>query len=716
MVQLDVKYPDLNGDVQLPDEYVASAVRELRKNLEHAVSLEKELGRYGLHNLCPIEPDPDLEGESFARGYGISPTFLFYVRHFKTLIAKNPEAARQEYLAWRIDNETLFARLRIWACADPRIVSATEAGRLIRSLNDRIFWDSGHQRDLLLLLAKRWSGFSPAVQRQLGRKLLDGPSRLEGEEDAEYTERRAGSSLNRIHWLSSRGCDFDFDVSAESVRLRELAPQWQPQYAEYAAVSMEARSGWVRTDTDHAALLTVPLGDILKKAEELGGRTPGMFVDTNPFAGLASQRPVRAFAALTKVAKRNDYPAWAWRTFLHTEARKSDKPRFSALIAERISRLPPSTLAEIMYPVSEWLLTASAALLQKFPTSFEQVWMKVISVLRSNPDCAKSSGYRRNNEPDWAAEALNFPVGKLAEALMKDPQKDGLEIGKGFPVPWLSRVDELPSLEGDLRRHALVMFALNLNWFFTIDPSWTEKQLISVLDEEGDDQNAVWAGFFWASSALSKPLYLALKPRLLRLAKRQSMLQHNHTKVLAALLLFGWGSVDKATGEPWVTDMEMRDVLVNADDDFRSRTLWQLQRSPSNEEVDGGNWRTKVPVFLTEVWPRHIRAKSPRVTVRLLDLAFSDVTTFPEIADIILPLVAKSDRGDLWLPNLMESEANLVDKFPAKMLALLSAILPENVEVWPYDIEDVLERIGSADPTLVKDPRLVELKRRWNAG
>ncbi len=164
-----------------------------------------------------------------------------------------------------------------------------------------------------------------------------------------------------------------------------------------------------------------------------------------------------------------------------------------------------------------------------------------------------------------------------------------------------------------------------------------------------------------------------------------------------------------------MTDAEMRAALVNADDDFRSRTLWQLQQWSSKRQEGDGNWRAKVPVFLTEVWPRHIKAKSPRITARLLDLAFSDVTTFPEIADIIMPLVTESDREDLWLPNRMESEGNVVDKFPEKMLVLLSAILPENVEVWPYDIEDVLERIGIADPSLVKDPRLVELKRRWNA-
>jgi hypothetical protein len=158
----------------------------------------------------------------------------------------------------------------------------------------------------------------------------------------------------------------------------------------------------------------------------------------------------------------------------------------------------------------------------------------------------------------------------------------------------------------------------------------------------------------------------------------------------------------------------MRDVLVNADDDFRSHTLWQMQQWASERKEGDVNWKAKVPVFLTEVWPRHIKAKSPRITARLLDLAFSDATTFPGIADIIMPLVTKSDREHLWLPDLRESEGNVVDQYPDKMLGLLSAVLPENVAVWPYHIEDVLERIGSADPSLLKDHRFVELKRRWN--
>ncbi len=48
-----------------------------------------------------------------------------------------------------------------------------------------------------------------------------------------------------------------------------------------------------------------------------------------------------------------------------------------------------------------------------------------------------------------------------------------------------------------------------------------------------------------------------------------------------------------------------------------------------------------------------------------------------------------------------------------KLLALLFAVLPEAVATWSYGIDRILEQIGIADPSLAKDPGLVELKRRW---
>ena len=711
MVPLNVEYPGTSDDIKIPDQFLQSAVRELRKNLEHAAYLEKELGRYALNRVCSIELDPELEGESYERTHGISRSLLFYVSFLRKLIEKDPRLAKQEYLAWLTDEETIFARLKIWISGEPRILSGSEAGGLICNLRDESFWDSYHQRDLLLVLAKRWKDYPAAVKKRIEKRLLRGRPLWEEEEKAEYIKRRAWLSLSRIHWLEAHGCRFTFDLNAETAKLRKFAPEWKQEYAAKAAASRESRSGWVRTDTEYSALLNEPLDNLLNKAAELSGPKYGRFVESDPFAGLASKRPVRSFLALVISGKSDKYPEWAWRTFLFSEARKSDKPKFSAVIAERLSRLPPKSIAQFVSPASEWLLNSSKDLLSNYPLCFERVLVKLISVLKSNIESARSSIARNNKEPNWATEGLNSPAGKLAQCLMKDPIKNDLKDGKGFPATWIGHVEELLALEGDLRRHALVMFVFNLEWFFAVNPIWTEENLISVLNQEGDNQDAFWSGFFWRAKVPNKKLYMRMKPHLLSLTRWKSSARRSHVGVLSGILLAGWGSIDEETGNRCVTSAEMRDVLLNADDDFRTHILWQLKGWSCKEEE--GGWKEKLPVFLTEVWPRHKKAKSPGISAALCDLAFSDADSFSKIADIILPLVTEINQEHIALYNFID--AKIVDQFPKKTLALLFAALPEDVSAWPYGMEDTLDRIGVADPSLLNDARLVELKRRWNA-
>jgi len=676
--------------------------------------LERELGRYGLHHLCSIELDPELEGESSERKYGISRIFLFYVDLFKKLIESDHIAAKQEYLSWWTDDDIVFARLRIWASGDPRIRSGSESGRLFCELSDRVFWDSRHQRDLLLVLEKRWNDFPVVLKKRLERRLLRGPSRRQEEKKEEFIERRAWSSLNRIHWLANHGCQLSFNLEEVTNKLRKLIPRWKKKNAEKAAATMEGSSGWVRTDTEYSDLITEPLDTLLSKAAELSGTIRAKFVERDPFAGLSSKRPVRAFSALNKSAKRNEYPLWAWRTFLNSDSRKTDKPKFSALIAERISRLPTNSIAELIYSISEWFLNLSKVLLSDYPEVFERLWVRLITVLRSEPGSAKSNIVRTSKEPYWTEEAINAPVGKLAEVLMNDPIKDNLAGGKRFPSSWINRVEELLALEGDLRRHALVMFAFNLNWFYVIDPIWTERNLISVLNREGDDKNAFWAGFFWRAKIPNKKLFMQLKHHMLRLAQSKSLARRNHVEILSGILLAGWGTIDKETGDRFITNADMRETLINSDADFRVQILWHLEEWSSKEREE--SWEENLPIFLKEVWPRHMKAKSTKISAKLCDLAFSNEATFPSVVDAILPLVTKvDDKIHFMLHNLTSSANTIVEKYPEKTLALLYAVLSENVSAWPYGIEETLERIGVSDPSLLRDNRLVELKRRWNA-
>ena len=169
--------------------------------------------------------------------------------------------------------------------------------------------------------------------------------------------------------------------------------------------------------------------------------------------------------------------------------------------------------------------------------------------------------------------------------------------------------------------------------------------------------------------------------------------------MLASILLAGWGSIDVKTNERCVTNAEMREVLIDAGESFRSHTLWQLERWSAGNE---GNWTEQSVVFLSDVWPRHKKAKSAGISAQLCNLAFSNAAAFPKFVDVVLPLLTKIDQHNLMLPELRRAEDNIVNVQPEKTLALLAAILPESAATWPYGIESTIERIGAAEFSLLE--------------
>ena len=105
------------------------------------------------------------------------------------------------------------------------------------------------------------------------------------------------------------------------------------------------------------------------------------------------------------------------------------------------------------------------------------------------------------------------------------------------------------------------------------------------------------------------------------------------------------------------------------------------------------------------------RAKTPRVSAKLTELAFAQGDRFPSYVDYILPLIVPIDQDYINLPLLRREEGNLVEKYPERTLALLHAVLTDNARQWPYGISEVLDRIGKADSRLLTDGRLIKLNR-----
>lgn len=268
------------------------------------------------------------------------------------------------------------------------------------------------------------------------------------------------------------------------------------------------------------------------------------------------------------------------------------------------------------------------------------------------------------------------------------------------------------NLQQDFHLHAITLFSHHLAWFYQVDPTWTDNHLLTALTKDGDTASAFWAGYFWGGRVPQQQLYLKLKPAMLRLANDNAFERREHTEQLAGMLLAGWGSRIDDVGERGITDAEMRSVLLNTDDDFRSQIIWYLE---TWSEGATSHWADDALVFLNNVWPRQLVARTSRVSSRLCGLAFSQDERFPQYVDSVLPLVTTIEQDYVNLPIPGRSEGNMVDRFPEKALELLSAVLPNDPRKWPYGMNDMLVRIGTANAALKNDNRLIELTRIWNA-
>ncbi len=710
----DVRYPEQHETIEVPDDWVPSLVRALRENLEHALALETEIGGYGLTDISPIVADVD-NTDSYDRTSDLSAAVIEFASLFSKLVGLNVQTARQEFTSWPSSDDTIFARLRMWAAGKSELIPSVAFGNVILDLSQRAFWDPRHQRDLLLVLASRWSTLHDDIRNAIQEKLLAGPDRWDDEHDEKFEERKAWSILSRIQWLSAQGCNLSFDLESVRQILRSKVPDWKPEYGDSAAKSLEGRSGSVITKTDHASLANEPLASTLSRAKTLSGRSDDFSVQHDPYAGLASDRPVHAFSALMYAAKSGEFPEWAWQTFLSSPKRKDDKPRLIGFVAERLCRFSEANLALLVRPTSDWFHHVSGALARKAPSAFDKLAQKLIAALRQQPDLGSSGVIRGRNEPDWATEALNAPAGHIAQALFNDPRKDNLTIGKGFPPSWVVHLEDMLGLPGDMRRHAIVILTFNLNWFYTIDPLWTEKTLLTAFNSE-HDKDAAWAGFLWGGRAPRAKLLARLKSALMALAVEPLPSRRNYSEVVAAFVLVGWGNIDKETQAREISNDEMRTLLLRADDDFRSRILWLVERWASAQATESqpNRWRDLLVELLQDVWPRQIAAKSSVVSTQLCNLALSSSDRFPQIVDIVLPLLTKIERDHISLPNLRKSTDSVVDRFPERTLALLDAVLPENANSWPHGIDKTFERLEQHDH-LRTDERLISLKRRWNA-
>jgi hypothetical protein len=703
LVHLDVEYPRPHDLLIIPDERIIYAVSLMRGHLDLAVSLERELtGDDYIHfeHTRPDDNGPALGNDE----YGIRCPIIIFMQLMARLQALDPAAARAELARWPNDDPYVFARLRIWAAAT-RISDPDEGAVTLLALSDELFWSTHHQRDLLYAIRDIWPDLLAASRGAIEQRLLTTTYPWSEEVNGGPRRAEAHYRLGRLHWLVSQGVTFSFDVKAELAALRALDPEWTVTIGDHTADSHAPEVYSIETDTTPDAILETPIPEILQAAQAVGGRADFFArVERQPFRGLAEQRPLRALAALTFVARAGEAPLSGWSAFLYAEARLTDSPQMIALISGRLRQLPLPLLRAIAYPVSDWMQKIGHRLYGDASGVLPALWEHVVAAL-----ALKGDDHPHRADQSWADDALNAPTGRLARLLLDDPMKQDRVIGGGFPDPWTKRADQLLALPGDRRRHALVMLGAHYNWFFNIDPAWTERALLPTINSDDADGDALWDGIFWSARMPSRALFERIKPGLIVRAKTGQTRRKNN-EVIAGMLLSGWGEGAEA-GEPdrLLTDAELREVLIHADDELRGQFLWHLGHWSNNPQT---RWPALLVPFLRAVWPKQRALRNPNVSARLVDLALGSGDQMPAVVSVILPRLVPARSTSMHMMLVTSStEPHPAHRHPAALLDLLWAVLGEDAQQWPYKIEDTLALL-SEDPVVGSDPRLSELRRR----
>ncbi len=708
LIDLDVVYPVDNSErILIPDEWVAPVVVVLRKNLETALELETEIDRGGLRHISSIIPDQSSDSDHKRR---LSGAVIEFTSVFDRLIQIDLKAARREFSKWPIEDNTIFTRLRIWAAGKSDLVPDDQFGLILADMSDEAFWDDSHEWDLLHTLLARWDRLSDGTRIKIEELLLKGRVRREDESEEEFKERCAWSILKRITWLSRRGCKLHLNLEEETDRLRGFVPDWKPEHVDKVVRYSGTTVGSVEVETGYSALLDIPLACVLPKARSLSGRRDKPFVRYNPFGGLSADRPIRAFSALRVAAEKGDFPAWAWSTFLNAEKRKTDKPRFMMLIAERLACYLDNGKTVPVELVANWLSNVSNHLADQFPASFRRVTRVLIQALK-DPENRMTTAIVFNAPPEKLKQERERELVQTAAQTARAVAQAFFHTQK---TDLLKYVDELLVLPSDLRRQVLTIFAQWMNWFYAKKREWSEKNLIAVLDSSDlGDRDAFWGGFF-SRASVSQELFMRLKPHLLRLVREDGETRRKHSQGLSSLILSGWGSVIEGTSDRCISNEEFRAVLVQADDEFRSHVLHEMRQLWNNEEEETRDkWTSLLPEFLRDVWPLERKANSPAMSVSLCELVLSNEELFPNLVDIILPCLTKTD--DLLYRHCLSLSDNIAQKHPHQMLNLLYKVLPDKTSTWPYDTEEILASISEGDPTLRTNEKFLELKRRWDS-
>lgn len=698
----------------IPDEVLPSVYIIGRRQLERVIGLLGVAGR-------ARERMRIFASNTVGVVRGENPNAL--VEWFRDIIGRmvetRPGFVRADLALWPDGDLFFFHGLRMYVWSLNAFFEGNEVGDELLSLPDNAFWDDYHMRQLMHLLVERWQSFTQGQRRGIEKRLARGRGRFAFESDDEYERRRLIQSGRILLWLVSRGCELGSPGKATVESFREIDPDWSPDLEGDSEDDGEGR--WVTTDPDPTVLLDVAISEIVPLALDQTTLSYAEGTDYEPFVGLVRERPERALGALKYQANREDFPLNLWKTAL-MEWPNEAHPRDTWLFGAMITLLPKSAVFDLRSELFGWLKQH----LSKIATEDQERALSIFDVtldkLLGRGEAATQSGIAERVAGDsigWSRKtllhAINSPVGLATWVLLDLLRLHDSAGDSGIPSEFKGRLEKLLRAPGEGADHAVSAIALRLEWLHYLDPEWVRVLLVPWFSRGNPFSEPAWNGVLHGRS-LRKPAVFSL----LRMHFLNVFVSANEWKwgdegleVLHKFIVLGclWRKYDRV----YLTFSEAHRVLKETSDSGRLQTLRFLSDLLADDanEVD---WHGFGERFLDEAWPREVRFQTEGTSLLLAEIAGFARESFPEAVQSILPRLVPITKDSWFLLRVVsrageKREFEVATDFPEATLNLMIGLVPGKPSENLFDLNNILERIAEANPTLRQDSRWKRLKR-----
>jgi NAD-dependent SIR2 family protein deacetylase len=668
------------------------------------------------HDVPSVAPHPQN-----AHHTGFYPITRVMADLWLRIAASDAARARHLMLPWLDSPYLLGQRIGLFALLH-QTFSAAEVANAVAKMDDKLFWNSSAQVELIRLLVGRWAEFTDAERTSIETRLRTGvprdffrPDAFKKDED--WVSIRDSSIYRRLKRLELAEQSLS---EASATILREIAarhPTWTPSSGDRDDFGYwtESRSG---PDGEPALLAEIADDKLVQEGMRL--QRERHFDQGDIWRVFCGADPDRALRGLRAEADAGRWESEAWRSLLWAANDKGDAD-FQFTIGGLMLRMPEARLVEVFSAATSWLQKRREVLAVTdgpHPPIFFQLWDRFA-------DSAYGAAERDDGQDkgrDLLTEVLNHPGGVLAWTLVDALSARRPERDAGLGDDLKSRFTRAVTAPGRPGLLARVYVIRALAYFDAIDPAWTAEQLTPRLSWDHPEAIMLWHSYAHGSVGSAR-LFNSLKPAMIAAFEKTELTDHDFEGLGSKLLSVAIWHQRGEAAEHDLSTAEVRRALTIGPPSARknvSWNLWRMMASAEEEPTDkAARWRNILGPLFRDIWPLDARLRSKGTTRNLVLMAMECGDAFAEavdaILDVIVPYQLYAIEHSL---RLEQGHSELLERYPRAFLRLTNALIDPALFPVPNDLGTLLQDCVAADPRVVTDPaytRLHGLRRQRNA-